>query len=109
MLNVELLPWLLEVQLLIGNFRADRLVYKVISRQWHPLVCPLLQNIDRNGHKFRANVKGVEQLFDVADTCRQYQDVMGAVVEHALDVSDQIHSVLADVIQASNKWRNVGW
>jgi hypothetical protein len=34
MLNVELLPRLLQVQLLVGNFRADRLVRKVVTRQW---------------------------------------------------------------------------
>jgi hypothetical protein len=49
MLNVELLPRLLQVQLLVGSFRADRLVRKVVTRQWHSFFCPLLQNLGKNG------------------------------------------------------------
>src|SRR6516165_5020189 len=49
MLNVELLPRLIQVQLLVGNFRADRLVRKVVTRQRHSFFCPLLQNLGRQG------------------------------------------------------------
>ena len=68
MLDVELFPRLLQVQLLLGNFRADRLVRKVVTRQWHSFICPLLQNPGRNGYKLRMDVKRVKQLLNVADT-----------------------------------------
>jgi hypothetical protein len=68
MLNIDLLPRLLQVQLLIGNFRADRLVRKVVTRQWHSFFCPLFQNPGRNGYKLRVDVKRVKQLLNVADT-----------------------------------------
>src|SRR5215510_12526803 len=88
MLNVELLPRLLQVQLLVGSFRADRLVRKVVTWQWHSFFCPLLQNLGRNGYKLRVDVKRVKQMLKVADTGSQYEDVMVALIEHAFDISD---------------------
>ena len=51
MLNVELLPRLLQVQLLVENFCADRRVGKVVTRQWHSFLGPLFQNLGRNGYR----------------------------------------------------------
>ena len=39
---VDLLPLLLQVQLFVGDLRADWLVGKVLIRQWHSFCCPLL-------------------------------------------------------------------
>ena len=86
--NIELLPRLFQVQVLVGSFCADRLVRKVVTRQWHSFFCPLLQNLGRNGYKLRVDVERVEQMLKVADTGSQYEDVMVALIEHALDISD---------------------
>ena len=94
--NVEVLPWLFQIELLVLDSAANRLVFESFRRHRTPLRNPFLQDFGRNCNQLHPELETIEQVLQGADTCGQNQHMtITAAAGHACGMDFKAASHIA--------------